>query len=131
MAAPRKKSLQYARQLFRLSLADGAVSPEHVSAVLAYLEKNPPADRLGVLRAYRRLIAAELARGRAVVEHAGPMASSALDAIARAMSGRYQRPVTAESRPNPALLAGLRVHVGDDIYESSVSGQLTQLASSL
>ena len=39
--------------------------------------------------------------------------------------------VTAIAKPNPALLAGLRVHVGDDVYESSVSGQLAALAASV
>ena len=54
-----------------------------------------------------------------------------LAAIAAAMTRRYGRPVTATARPNPALLAGLRVHVGDDIYESSIAGQLAALAASV
>jgi F-type H+-transporting ATPase subunit delta len=44
------------------------------------------------------------------------------------MTKKYGRVVTATAKPNPALLAGLRVHVSDDVYESSVSGQLSALA---
>ena len=47
------------------------------------------------------------------------------EAVTRAL----ERGTTA--RPNPALLAGLRVHIGDDIYESSVAGQLDALASAV
>jgi F-type H+-transporting ATPase subunit delta len=47
------------------------------------------------------------------------------------MTRKYGRTVTASARANPALLAGMRVHVGDDIYESSVEGQLAALASAV
>jgi F-type H+-transporting ATPase subunit delta len=43
---------------------------------------------------------------------------------------KYQRPIAASARPDPALIAGLRIRVGDDVYESSVAGQLAALASS-
>jgi F-type H+-transporting ATPase subunit delta len=84
-----------------------------------------------VLRAYQRLVAVEVAKGEAVVEHAGAVDDAMLAAIAASMTRKYGRPVTATAKPNPALLAGLRVHVGDDIYESSIAGQLAALASSV
>ena len=65
------------------------------------------------------------------VEHAGAVNDAMLASIAAAMTRRYGRPVTASARANPALLAGIRVHVGDDIYESSVAGQLAALAASV
>ena len=47
------------------------------------------------------------------------------------MSKRYNRAVAPVARRNDALLAGLRVRVGDDVYESSVAGQLASLAQSV
>ena len=44
------------------------------------------------------------------------------------MTQRYKRVITAAARPNPALLAGLRVRVGSDVYESSVAAQLAALS---
>ncbi|MEN9813357.1 MAG: hypothetical protein RL479_2043, partial [Verrucomicrobiota bacterium] len=55
----------------------------------------------------------------------------ALADIAAAMSRRYGRSITGTARRNDALLAGLRVRVGDDVYESSVAGQLAQLAAAV
>lgn len=123
-----KQIQQLARQLFSLSLVDGVVSAERVAGVLEYLEKHPPAQPLPVLKAYRRLIAVEVAKGQAVVEHAGPVADALLASIEGAMSQRYRRSVTAVSKPRPELLAGLRVRVGDDVYESSVASQLSSLS---
>jgi F-type H+-transporting ATPase subunit delta len=129
MAAPARKATQFARQLFKLSLVDGVVSAERVSGVLEYIEKHRPAHPVMVLKAYARFLAAELAKGEAVVEHAGTVNAATLAAIAAAMTKQYGRPVTATAKPNAALLAGLRVQVGDDVYESSVASQLATLAS--
>lgn len=129
MAAVPAKIRAYAKQLLQLSLENGVVSAERVAGVLEYLEKNPPASPQLVLAAYRKLIAAELAKGEARVEHAGPVTAESLSAIAAALGKRYGRPVVASATPNPALLAGLRVRIGDDIFESSVSGQLAALSA--
>ena len=129
--AANKQSQQLARQLFKLSFVDGAISAERVTGVLGYIEKIGPAQPLAVLKAYHRLVATELARNMAVVEHAGAVSDSILQTIATSMTKKYGRPITASTRANPALLAGLRVRVGDDVYESSVSGQLGALAASV
>ena len=131
MASARKQVQQLARQLFRLSVVDGEVSAERVADVLAYVEKNRPAHPVAVLRSYQRLIAAEIARCRAVVDHAGPLAAGVLEAISAAMTRRYGRRITGSARRNDSLIAGVRVRVGDDVYESSVAGQLEQLARSV
>ena len=131
MASGKKQIQQLARQFYQLSLAGGVVSADQVAGVLAYIEKHPPANALAVLKAYQRLVAAEVARGLAVVEHAGFANSAALDAIAAALSAKYHRPVTWVAKPAPDLLAGLRIRVGDDVYESSVAGQLAALALSV
>jgi F-type H+-transporting ATPase subunit delta len=131
MASARRQVQQLARQLFKLSLVDGEVSADRVAGVLEYVEKNRPAHPVAVLRAYQGLVAAEVARGQAVVEHAGPLAAGVLEAITASMARRYGRRISGTTRRNDALLAGVRVRVGDDVFESSVSGQLEQLARSV
>ena len=125
MASGKKQIQQLARQFYKV------ISAGQVAGVLDYIEKHRPANSMAVLKAYQRLIAAEVARGQAVVEHAGPINSAALDAIAAAMSKKYGRSVTAVEKRNDALLAGVRVRIGDDLYESSVAGQLATLAEAV
>ena len=131
MASGTKQVQQLARQFFKLSIVDGALAPDRVAGVLEYIEKHRPAHPMAVLKAYRRLVAAEVARGQAVVEHAGSVSDATLVTIAAAMTKKYSRPVTSVAKRNDALLAGLRVRVGDDVYESSVAGQLATLAAAL
>ena len=129
MSAVPAKTRAFIKQLVQLSLVDGRVSSEQVAGVLEYLEKNQPARPVATLQAYQKAIAAEIAKGEARVEHAGPVSGEALSAIAAALGQRYGRPVIAQATPNPTLLAGLRVRIGDDVYESSVAGQLASLSA--
>lgn len=129
MAAQNKAAQQLARQLFALSLVNGSVSAAQVEGVLAYLEKHPPANHMVVLRAYRRLIARELAKSEVVVEHAGPVADSILRSLEGAFTQKYKRQITTKAVHNAALIAGLRLRIGDDVYEASVAGQLEQLSA--
>jgi F-type H+-transporting ATPase subunit delta len=129
--AINKQAQQLARQLFKLSFADGQLSAERITGVLGYVEKTKPANALTVLKAYQRLVVTELAKSNAVVEHAGAVSPALLQNIAAALTKKYGRPVTATARPNPALLAGLRVRIGDDIFENSVASQLETLSATV
>jgi F-type H+-transporting ATPase subunit delta len=131
MASSSKQIQQLARQFFKLSIVNGEVSGERVAGILQYIEKHRPANSVAVLKAYQRLISSEIARTEARIEHAGPADASLLAQIATAMTNKYSRRITSVARRNDALLAGLRVRVGDDVYESSVAGQLATLASAV
>jgi F-type H+-transporting ATPase subunit delta len=131
MASAKKQIQQLSRQLYKMSFVDGSLSAEKIGGVLEYVEKHRPANSSAVLKAYYRLIAAEVARSQAVVEHAGPIDAPALNAIAAALAVKYGRAVTAVQKSNDALLAGLRVRIGDDLYESSVAGQLAELSEAV
>ena len=127
MAASRKNTA-LARRLFKLSLDDGQLSAERVEGVLAWVDKTRPPSATALLRAYRHLVEAEIARSRAVVEFAGNVSPATFQQIAEAMSRRYGRQVTAVPVPRPELVAGVRVRVGCDIYENSVVSQLASLS---
>lgn len=127
MAADKQTKL-LAKQLFRLSIVNGVVSPEQVAGVLGWVEKHSPRRPVALLKAYHHRIAIELAKSRAEIEHAGPVSDATLKMIEGAMTKKYQRAITASAKPNPSLLAGLRVRVGSDVYESSVAGQLAALS---
>jgi F-type H+-transporting ATPase subunit delta len=127
MAADKQTKL-LAKQLFKLSVVNGVVSPEQVTGVLGWVEKTSPRRPVALLKAYHHRIAIELAKSRAEVEHAGPVSDATLKQIEAAMTKRYSRVITASAKPNPGLLAGLRVRVGSDVYESSVASQLAKLS---
>jgi len=122
-----KKTRQFARNLFKLSLEDGRVSEPRVSEILGWVDREKPRQSVGLLREYLRLVTREIDLGLAKVEHAGDLSDDALREIAAGFSKRYGRPIKATARSNPDLIAGLRIRIGCDVYENSVASQLAAL----
>jgi F-type H+-transporting ATPase subunit delta len=125
--AAAKKTKQLAKQLLKLSVVNGQVSADQVTGVLGWVQKTNPPQSLTLLKLYQRLITAELAKSQAVITHAGPLGADVLNQITAAMTKKYGRPVTASAKLDSSLLAGLRVRVGNDVYETSVANQLATL----
>lgn len=121
-----------ARRLAALSLEAGAVSPERVHAVLVALEKTrKPARLRPLLKAYYTALRREIARSQARIEHAGNLPAETIAQITAHFTQRYGRSLTPLPQENPALLLGVRVRVGDDVYDASAKGSLDRLAASL
>ncbi len=121
-----------AKKLLALSCESGVVSAERVGAVLTALTKaRAPHTLRPLLRAYLAAIRRELARGEARIEHAGPLSATDADAIATHFSKALVRSIRPVLRRNDALLAGLRVRVGDDVTDFSAALRLANLAKSL
>jgi F-type H+-transporting ATPase subunit delta len=59
------------------------------------------------------------------------LSDEALKAIEATYSKMYGRPVTAVTKQDTSLIAGVRVRVGDDVYDASVAGRLQRLAENV
>ena len=127
-----RQQKDFAKKLARLSLYAGSqIDPARVDAVLSSLGAHAPRVRRAILKAYLRYLQIEDRRSRILVEHAGDATSAGLDALRASLEKKYGRALRLETRENPALLAGLRASVADDIYESSISSRLAALATAL
>lgn len=122
-----RKSAELARQLFSLTLDQGRLAPERVTAVLQWVDKHRPENPSAVLRAFKRLVEAEVARSQVVIEYAGDPSPAVLAEITASMIRHYGRPLETVAVARPELIAGLRVQVGCDIYENTVVSQLAAL----
>lgn len=121
-----------ARHLVSLSLDNGVVSTERVQAILDTLVKTrKPACLRPLLKAFYVALRREIARGEAHIEYAGALSQDAPALIAAHFSQTYGRPIAPVPSENPALIAGVRVRVGDDVYDASVRNTLNRLAASL
>lgn len=126
-----KKVLQFAKKLVELSREDGVVTDAKVSEVLAGIKQVKPRHELLVLKAYLHYIKKAVAEQTAVVATPGALSADALAAIESNFSKVYDRKITAVTTTDESLIAGVRVRVGDDVYDSSVSGRLKRIAESV
>jgi len=127
-----KKITQLAKKLVELSKdAQGVVTEAGVGAVLASLKQAEMRNYLPVLKSYMSYLRREVALQTAVVSTPGSLSAQALQEISAKYTAIYGRSVTAEVKVDPSLIAGVRVRVGDDVYDASVSGRLQRLAESV
>ena len=74
-----REARRLARELFRLSLADGRLDANRVSAISERLIAEKPRSYLEVLKEFSRLVRLELERRHAIVESASPLDESERD----------------------------------------------------
>lgn len=127
-----KKITQLAKKLVELSKdAQGVVTEAKVGEVLAGLKKAELRGHLSILKTYLNYLRREVALQTAVVSTPGSLSSEALKEISSKYTALYGRPISAEVKADPSLIAGVRVRVGDDVYDASVAGRLQRLAENV
>lgn len=120
----------FSKNLLNLSLENGRVSPEKVSAILITIRSHPPRHYKKILRAYFLKVRTELLKDNARIEHAGPLEDSVIKKIKTDLDKYYNRNIAVTTIENPKLLAGLRISAADDVWDSSIEGHLALLAKS-
>jgi len=100
-----------------------------------FLELIEANDRLPLLTAiadrYTAMVFEHLNLVRAVVTSARPLAPEQMTEIRRRLMRRLGKTVILRNRPDPNLIAGFVVKVGDDVIDCSVKGHLERLRDRL
>ena len=118
---------KFAAQLVFLSLENGVLSERRVHAILTLLREKKRSSHKKILTHYFHLIKRKLHAERAHIEHAGKISSQTLSQLKNFFEHYYHRSLQFKTNENPALLAGLRVIVKDDIWDASARGKLQTL----
>jgi len=120
-----------ARQVFRHCQVDGRVSDTRLREVVDIIASSRPRGYLGILQALARLVRLDEERRRAVVECAVDAGPAFVESITKALRQSRGDDLTLEFRRNPGLLGGVRVRIGNDVWDHSVNARLESLARSI
>jgi len=127
----KKEAVQvkdFAKKLVGIAYDEsGSISAERVGDILVALRQKPPRHHRAVLKQFLVYLRRELAKGQARVEYAGEISESALQEIEENLTKHYDRKIDLVTWENPELIAGFRVSIGDDVYDSSIAGRLHTL----
>lgn len=126
-----KKIRQFAKNLVELSRDNGVVTDSRVAEVLDGLKQAELRHKLLVLKTYLGYIRRAVAEQTAVVATPGALSPDTLTAIETNFSKLYNRTISAVTTPDPSLIAGVRIRVGDDVYDASVAGPLKRFAENV
>ena len=120
-----------ARQLYRACLVDGLLDHGRVRQVTQRIAASPRRGSLQLLSDFRRLVRLDHERHTALVESAAPISSGLRDSIQVDLTRLYGPGLVASFVDNPALIGGLRIKVGSDVYDTSVRSRLAALEARL
>jgi F-type H+-transporting ATPase subunit delta len=117
-----------ARRIFRLCQTGGRLDEAKLSTAIKMIVAQKPRDFRGILSALKRLVRLELERRHVVVESAAPLGVIEQQRVVSGLVAKYGDDLTFEYRVTPELLGGLKVRVGNDVFDGSVKGRLDRLA---
>lgn len=120
-----------ARTLLRACQRDGVLDEARVRDALQRVIAAKPRGYLPLLHEFQRLVRLDVERRTARIENAVETSPAQQQALEAALTRRYGAGLNVTYWINPALIGGLRVKVGSDIYDGSIAGHLAELRSQL
>ena len=127
----KKEVRQTAREMLRSSFTDGQLDRGRVAAVVDSVLTRKPRNHLKILEYYKRLLRLEAEKRHAKVETATGLEPQVASQISLNLARRYGTDLTTEFVVNQALLGGMRIRVGSDVWDSSVRNRLERLQQQL
>lgn len=122
-----KQARRDAKQLFRSCQLNGVLDEARVRQVLQQVVARKPRGYVSILSHFHRLVKLEIARRTAKVEGAVPLTPALQQSVQVNLTRLYGAGLTVAFAQNPALIGGLRVQVGSDVYDGSVQARLAAL----
>jgi F-type H+-transporting ATPase subunit delta len=125
-----KQARREAKELFRSCLVKGVLDENRVRTAVQKTIELKPRGYVAILSHFQRLVRLELDRRSAKVESATPLAADLQASIQANLSRLYGAGLNISFAQNPALLGGLRIKVGSDVYDGSIQARLAALEQS-
>jgi F-type H+-transporting ATPase subunit delta len=127
----KRKVKRAARQLFRLCLVNGVLDEGRTRQVAQGIAASSRRGALAILSDLQRLVRLDSDRHTALVESARPLVPDMREAVQAGLARVYGPGVEARFAENPALIGGMRIKVGSDVYDDSVRARLAALEARL
>jgi F-type H+-transporting ATPase subunit delta len=125
-----KRARREAKQLFRLCMMNGLLDENRVRRTVQHVVAAARHDCPAILSHFERLLKLDLARRTATIESATPLPSDLRATVEAGLARVYGPGLTTAFAYRPALIGGLRVQVGCDVYDGSVLARLATLKTS-
>ena len=122
-----RRARREARRLYRACVVGGLLDDDRARQVVERVAGARRRGSLPILSHFQRLVSLDRVRHRAVVESATPLAPDLRASVEAGVVRVYGPGVSTSFADNPALIGGMRVKVGSDVYDGSVRAALLAL----
>lgn len=125
-----KLAIRETRELFRSCQVNGLLDENRVRQALKLLSEKQPRGYLEILARLHRLVKLDLERRAVKVESATPLSPDLQGELTAQIKAKYGNGVNISFAQNAALIGGLRIQAGSDLYDGSVRTRLEKLEES-
>jgi F-type H+-transporting ATPase subunit delta len=125
-----KQARRDAKLLFRACVQGGLLDENRVREVVRRVLEAKPRGYIAILSHFHRLVKLDLERRTARVESATPLEPRLQAKVQADLTRLYGRGLELSFKENAALLGGLRIKVGSDVYDGSIRAKLAALQES-
>lgn len=122
-----RQTKREAAQLLRLCMVNGWPDETRIRQVLEQVGRAGLRRARAILKHFARLMKLQEAQRTVTVESARALTPDLRDALEKGLTRRYGQRLTLVFRHRPALIGGVRIQIGSDVYDGSVSGRLAAL----
>ncbi len=124
-----KQSRRLAKQLFKSCQVDDRLNADRVRKAVGLLIEQKPRGYFGILQNLKRLVKLDEASRSAHVESAVALGQAQQEDVLNSLNRLKGGDVTMAFATNPGLIGGMRVKIGDDVYDGSVKTRLSALSN--
>jgi F-type H+-transporting ATPase subunit delta len=124
-----KQSRRDAKSLLRSCQVNGLLDEARVRQAVQQVIALKPRGYPRLLAYFKRLVQLEIVRRTARIESAIELSPEWQTRLTENLTKSYGPGLQLTFTRNPALLGGLRIAVGSDVFDGSVQGRLAVLAN--
>ena len=126
-----KEVRRNAKQLFRACFVDEQFDLKKALSLVRSMLDAKPRHYLSILNFFGRLVRLETEKRTATIETAKQLEAAIQDEVKREIARRYPQVLKTEFGTDAGLLGGMRIRVGSDVWDGTVSGRLKAIKTAL
>src|SRR6266568_7145329 len=119
-----KQARREAKQLFRSCLVNGLLDENRARQMVQRVLELKPRGYVAILSHFQRLLKLDIQRRTATIESAVILAPDLRERVQANLGRAYGPGLNINFAQNPALIGGMRIKVGSDVYDGSVQARL-------
>ena len=122
-----KQARREAKDLFRAAQGNGVLDETKARQIIDEVLATKPRSYVAILSHFQRLVKLDIDRRSARIESVIALDDAEQSAVKSTLTKRYGAGLSFTFAQNPALIGGMRIKVGSDVYDGSIQSRLAQL----
>ncbi|HCP40021.1 MAG TPA: H(+)-transporting ATPase [Verrucomicrobiales bacterium] len=125
-----KQARRDAKLLYKGCLKNGFLQEDRVTKTVQAVVDGKPRAYIQILNHLLKLVKTDIHSRTAMIESADSLDDATRKSVEKLLMERYGTSLMISFDVNPALIGGMRIQVGSDVYDASIRSRLKKIGES-